>query len=437
MESIKRSHDEISAENKVEDKAINKVDVIESENKKQKVGEEYICPLSKKIFLNPVVASDGNIYEKQEIKKWKIYNNKSPLNPEIILNDTFLIVRTIKNEITEMINKTPELRLQQYMILKKDYTLYKQEVIRLLSSKLNGYHILKYNKFILNDFVINMHSLIELAHTAYKKNYINLDIMQYIIINSIDRDSTLTKGEGIRIIHYFCLNKEIEIIKYLIENKLVDYECEDLNKDRPIHYICKYCGPDMIKYMVDNTTVDLYCKNDKGVTPINMIFNLADIGTINKSMDNHYRIDLDDDRINFSDLILCIVYNDKLDDIDKLELIKNIALEHNKYNNIFKSISDYENIIAVYSMGTKEIIDKIFKNDLIDFIREHDYDIKNNYTSYVTNLKSIELINANKKLTFEEKYAVTRIDLKIRKQIMNIIKDHEHDNTNNIEEKMI
>jgi hypothetical protein len=43
------------------------------------IPEEYICPITMDIMQDPVVTSDGHVYEKRAIQKWLLTNNKSPL----------------------------------------------------------------------------------------------------------------------------------------------------------------------------------------------------------------------------------------------------------------------------------------------------------------------------------------------------------------------
>ena len=41
--------------------------------------EDITCPISSEIFNDPVIASDGCIYEREMIEKWFENNNTSPL----------------------------------------------------------------------------------------------------------------------------------------------------------------------------------------------------------------------------------------------------------------------------------------------------------------------------------------------------------------------
>jgi hypothetical protein len=47
---------------------------------------KFTCPISKRVFEKPRLASDGFFYEEQEIKKWFTESNKSPITRNIFLN---------------------------------------------------------------------------------------------------------------------------------------------------------------------------------------------------------------------------------------------------------------------------------------------------------------------------------------------------------------
>lgn len=36
----------------------------------QEVAEDYICPITQTMYIDPVVAADGHTYEKSAIQKW-------------------------------------------------------------------------------------------------------------------------------------------------------------------------------------------------------------------------------------------------------------------------------------------------------------------------------------------------------------------------------
>lgn len=77
------------------------------EQGKIKIPENFLCPISKSIFYNPVLLSDGYTYEKEYILKWIQNNNKSPMtNRELINKDISpnILVRSMVREWVDKIN---------------------------------------------------------------------------------------------------------------------------------------------------------------------------------------------------------------------------------------------------------------------------------------------------------------------------------------------
>ena len=44
-----------------------------------KVPDDFLCPITQEIFSEPVMADDGNTYEKSAIEAWFLYHDTSPL----------------------------------------------------------------------------------------------------------------------------------------------------------------------------------------------------------------------------------------------------------------------------------------------------------------------------------------------------------------------
>ena len=77
------------------------------EQGKIKIPENFLCPISKSIFYNPVLLSDGYTYEKEYILKWIQNNNKSPMtNRELVNKDISpnILVRSMVRECVDKIN---------------------------------------------------------------------------------------------------------------------------------------------------------------------------------------------------------------------------------------------------------------------------------------------------------------------------------------------
>ncbi len=213
--------------------------------------EKYYCPITKQIFNEPVVAEDGQIYEKKAIKAWLESNNTSPLTREIIKKDLFPIYQ-FKDEINEYLKKNPEYKEQQYACL-KDYD--KLEIINIIKNKTFN-KLLKYTDFKLNDIF----QIYDDENDAFIKlllqNCNNDNVIRHVIDNSIDLlydNSTYVTTNYKLPIHYICKYCNSKLIKYIIENKEINYECTDINGYTPIYYIVKYhCDKDdLINLFID------------------------------------------------------------------------------------------------------------------------------------------------------------------------------------------
>ncbi len=53
-------------------------------SKQQSDEKEYICPITHEIMSDPVIAEDGNTYERSAILQWLKEHNTSPITREII-----------------------------------------------------------------------------------------------------------------------------------------------------------------------------------------------------------------------------------------------------------------------------------------------------------------------------------------------------------------
>ena len=64
----------------------------------------FVCPISKSIFYNPVTLSDGHTYEKMHILEWIKYNNKSPMTNKNLINKNILPNILIRSMVREWID---------------------------------------------------------------------------------------------------------------------------------------------------------------------------------------------------------------------------------------------------------------------------------------------------------------------------------------------
>lgn len=72
------------------------------------IPEEYICPITMDIMTDPVILSDGHVYEKSAIERWFQTNTRSPLTNCVV--DTKMIpchaIRNLIQKFTSSAAKT-------------------------------------------------------------------------------------------------------------------------------------------------------------------------------------------------------------------------------------------------------------------------------------------------------------------------------------------
>ena len=85
---------------------INKITDLVKEGK-VKIPENFLCPISKSIFYNPVLLSDGYTYEKEYILEWIKNNNKSPMTNRDLIDKSIssnILVRSMVRDWVDKIN---------------------------------------------------------------------------------------------------------------------------------------------------------------------------------------------------------------------------------------------------------------------------------------------------------------------------------------------
>jgi len=90
------------------------------------------CPISLGLLVDPVLAEDGQIYERKAIEQWLERHENSPLNPDKTLNSKKLLpVRAMQKSVEEFVKSIAieEVLLEQWNMQKKEYDLSKAEAL--------------------------------------------------------------------------------------------------------------------------------------------------------------------------------------------------------------------------------------------------------------------------------------------------------------------
>ena len=222
----------------------------------------FYCPLSKELYNEPVIASDGFTYEKTIIVEWLQKNKTSPLTRENITKE-LITNMIIKQQIAELLSTNPELKLEQFKLLPD----YKKITNPLYYSLIFDHTHFDIEPLLIEGFIKpeNEKYITHIINHAVDLNVNNskgttlliqalihklsLDIIKLLVSKHVNLD-LCDNITGIYPIHYAIQNSSQEIVKYLIDLP-VNLEVTDNNGKRPIHYMLVYEKNKMIKYILN------------------------------------------------------------------------------------------------------------------------------------------------------------------------------------------
>jgi hypothetical protein len=184
------------------------------------------CPITLQIFCEPVMASDGHIYERVAIDEILSKNNPvSPITKET-LTKTLVTSHVSISIRDEILQKYPDLKKDVYVPI-KTHTKYKDQVSQIIKDK-QFQHLLHIIEF-------------------QPKLFVKDDLMVLFQNGSND------------------------VIKYVIDNLVDINQSRGNNMWRIPHYICRYCNGEIIQYMLKTTDVKLCMQTPKGSVPSDLL----------------------------------------------------------------------------------------------------------------------------------------------------------------------
>lgn len=308
----------------------------------QEIENVIYCPLSKQIFMDPVIAGDGHTYERFEILKWFRISDTSPIT-QIIINKLLIPNYSIKTLVNQYLilnnNKTDD----QYSVILSFQKNKTQVTNAICNNSFN--ELLKYDDFSLNYFIKDL----------------NMSLMEVILKK--------------------CQNDEVS--KHIIKNS--KHDIADYNNWNLIHYVCAYGSLSMINYChnmnIDN--IELTLKD--GYTPFLLAIKYnPNVGVIDYFVENvcglnkTIKINTRDIVIHISPLyVACIERRD-------IKFVKRL-LEHD-----FQINDNYLNLEGHYKSN---LINRVCKingtRDIIQILFEHGADTLEKDEKYDTPLQLI------------------------------------------------
>lgn len=226
----------------------------------------YICPITQQVYFDPVLADDGNIYERDAIDEWLKEKKTSPMTRER-MTDKVVPVNFIKSLICEYLEKNPEMKDRQYFST-KDFKKYMVEVYEHIEKnrfeKLLGYKGYLSDKLSAKKIKIKVKELeFEIPYMKYIfKNCNDETVIKYILENTEFVDS----------MRYYMAEYSSEELNTKYIDKTDYYRLKtDVNKWHPLHFFVKRGFMNIIEAIGNIYTFKKYNLKTKGkYTPLMM-----------------------------------------------------------------------------------------------------------------------------------------------------------------------
>jgi ankyrin repeat protein len=257
------------------------------------------CPISGAIFVDPVMAADGNTYEREMIEKWFIWNNKSPLTNEVIskilipnitikkfvgdflelekINSGFNKInicsgndeiKTDKIKTNKILQSERKPKIDNNFIISKTSLDVTDRQLKSIIAKYGFDYVDKNGTHIL-DFILR---------TTKSSDIISHIINEHVRLNILEKQYELSNVEVQKLIHMICRYcDEKHIRKIIMEG--CDIEAEDTYQNRPIHYVCVFGSLYSVMYLVKRK-VNLNICNSNGQLPLHLICQFGDLPSI-------------------------------------------------------------------------------------------------------------------------------------------------------------
>lgn len=278
------------------------------------------CPITKKIFYTPTLASDGIIYEAEAILNIIESKNPSPISGKILDKDLIVVIN-LKSLIDLFLKSYENMRQNQYVCITNISNLYyfsKAEILSIFMERSNYNSLLKYDNFKIED--------IDTYCFADFLKYASYDIIVHFIehcdnLNYIFPDSPGTWS----VANYVFKYGTPETVKYLLTKYPdLDYENESSEGWRPIHQIASSHDGEAVKLLID-IGVNILSKTSQNISGFEYIITSQNAETITYTIDHmNFATELD-----LSVLLIRVDDNENLKNEER-EMIKDMIVT--KYN---------------------------------------------------------------------------------------------------------
>lgn len=279
---------------------------------KKNIGALIKCPISQCVFFNPIVASDGFIYEDTSFNHFmkSSYYHNSPLTRESLSKKTIVIPL-----VRDIIEFGDELKLK-----------------------------ICDEKFISTDNFIDNAEII--IGSIKNKNYSFVQKFKHFVLELSDKSNSIFIAEIFKIQDN---SKEYsECVKYIISNSNISFKTD--NGKNIFHIICENCfSQDIYNFIFDKILLlnidDFNTEDSIGFLPINYACHYSNFVAIKKLLDYGFSFDVVNPNTNLP--IISLLQNTKSDDLTIIKVIDNIGIEGINRVNSSSSYNTYPLMEAI------------------------------------------------------------------------------------------
>lgn len=285
--------------------------------------DDLVCPLSNKLFFNPVIAPDNEVYEASELEKWILQNGSiSPKTKQPMTFDIIPII-PLKSFIDDLVEKKPELNDNRYKVVThiKSYNLNKHQVVNFIKNG-NYDELLNFTNYSLTDLCAHLESVIKSA---------SVEVIKHIFNNSLDKNLPLSfNGYMMHKCNFFtCIVKwgTPEMLEQIIDDQSeldINESGDDGTLGSPLHYALYRKNFGNFKVLLENGA-DIFYYGKDSLTPLKYACQIANAAIINYVIDfiaDNYDIEQGD---NYDDEISALQMNDNLDFLQLIEFAEKLG----------------------------------------------------------------------------------------------------------------
>jgi len=219
--------------------------------------------LTKKMYYDPVLADDGEIYEKSALLQYlKNNNNTSPKYPNLKISKNVIRVNIIKSLVDLFKDHNP--KLKDNVFVAEDTDLLDYDYLNIILSNNNFEEIRKFKEIELD--TLNVKGLLNFIGSD------DIDFQKYFVDHVVDLDCPISIGtHNDFLINIAICSGNYKLVEYLVGK--VNVNCvQSHNNNTPLHILIrKDSSRHELIINIINSGADLTLKDSQNYSVLNYI----------------------------------------------------------------------------------------------------------------------------------------------------------------------